>query len=69
MEENELRDELPCYADMMDMLNVLANRVPGSQAHVIDNIKSTLKQAAILVTCKRDYEEEAAIEELNNILR
>ncbi len=69
MNDQELKDELPSYADMVDMLEILKNRVPGSQAYIVENIEALLKQCALLITCETIGEEERAIDEINNILR
>ena len=66
---DKLKDELPSYADMVEMLDILIERVPGSQRHVIENILAALKQAAIIATCETNAEESRAIDELGNILR
>ena len=69
MTKDELKDELPSYADMIEILERFEPRVSGSEQFKIKNIKDVLTQAAVLITCESAIEEEKAIEEINNILR
>lgn len=69
-DEEELLEELPAYADMLELWQMLNSKgIPQRFQHRMANIKLVLEISARLITCDSHIEEEELMESLNQVMR